>query len=100
MMKLSIIYKAAFSILRSCNRIQSNLPLLNTSKFQIRTMSMGHMDFKLQFNPASNVEEPTISPDKKQLCIGWKSESVSNKFHALWLRHQCHCEECFQASSG
>ena len=100
MMKLATVSRTAYSILRSCSRISFNIPLKDTFKLHVRTMSMGHMDFKLQFNPAFEVKEPTISLDKKQLGIGWKSDGQDSQFYSLWLRHQCHCEECFQASSG
>ena len=92
--------RTAYSIFRSCNRITYNVPLINKLKYQVRTMSIGHMDFEFQLNPAFDVREHSISADKKQLCIGWESDNVISEFYGLWLRHQCHCEKCLQTSSG
>ena len=51
-------------------------------------------------DPAFVVKKHKIIPDNKQLAIQWQQDDTPNHFHAMWLRHQCHCDECTHITSG
>lgn len=51
-------------------------------------------------HPAFVVKKHRILPDNKQLAIQWQQDDTPNHFHAMWLRHQCHCDKCTHITSG
>ena len=99
---VSLLMKATRSLLRCSNRIflkSYSYPKFNPVKYQRRALSV-FAEFKLPNNISSDIENHSISPDKKHLTISWKVDNTqTNEYYSLWLRHQCHCEKCLQTGS-
>ncbi|KAI6656889.1 Gamma-butyrobetaine dioxygenase-like isoform X1 [Oopsacas minuta] len=78
------------------------LPILtlhsNTS--YLSTQSNFFLNQTIPKDPAFIVKKHRILPDNKKLAIQWQQDDIPNHFHAMWLRHQCHCGECTHITSG
>ena len=73
---------------------------IGTNKFQKRCVSNNYMDYSVPNDPSFRIKKDAFSHSKQNLTIHWQQDDKPNNFHALWLRHQCHCKECIQPSSG
>ena len=59
-----------------------------------------YMSPTLKTDPALFLKQHQILPDQAELAIHWQTDALPNNFHALWLRHQCHCNICTHLTSG
>ena len=41
-----------------------------------------------------------VSENRRTLTVAWQSDRHESTYHSLWLRHNCRCSECVEASSG
>ena len=86
------------SLLTKIFPIAKLLPVLKISNFS--TQGNAFLNHIIPNDPAFLVAKHQILSDNKQLSIKWQKDDTSNHFHAMWLRHQCHCEVCTHLSSG
>ena len=42
----------------------------------------------------------SISSSNAKITVIWEKQGSSSSYHSPWLRHNCHCEQCRDGSSG
>lgn len=83
-----------FKILRLAPRYFPTLPVLAAEpalRIGIRQLNTG----------AAKTVAPTftVSEEGKKLEALWNTETLPSTYHAVWLRHNCHCPQCLRGSN-
>ena len=100
---VSKLFYSSINITTNVIRKQCNIPIranIGVMKIQKRCLSNYYMEYSIPNDPSFLIKRDTVSHNKQNLMIHWDQDREANRFHALWLRHQCHCEECITYSSG
>ncbi|XP_041369464.1 gamma-butyrobetaine dioxygenase-like [Gigantopelta aegis] len=77
--------------------------LKNYSKSYKTVLTSNQSHLKCMSTASSNssygVDKVQISPDNRYLAVRWTNGKQS-QYHSVWLRHNCHCDDCKQKDSG
>ena len=100
---MSLLLRTTRSVFECFNRISLRsciYPKFNPVKYRHRTLSV-FTEFKLPNNISSDIENHSISPDKKHLTISWNADNTqTNEFYSLWLRLLTPDNQTDNASDG
>ena len=103
MMALPLAHRVLFSATQRC--VPASMITWSTSQ---RLLYGLHVECGRNSRPTSTVmrmyssEADTlrVSENGRTLTVAWQSDRHESTYHSLWLRHNCRCPDCVEASSG
>ena len=75
-------------------------PLLSKRNTLFRTASANTGINLCSCRNYSILNPVSISTSNAKITVIWEKQGSSSSYHSPWLRHNCHCEQCRDGSSG